>query len=915
MKKIITIAGLCSMLWGTSFAQQTNALPGNGNAKHGEPKTAISKTYTKGLSPFTARLIAELYQSSQHTPEQEKALIEKYDLKRIGSDLYVNAFVLMSETGNVSNLLDFGVLPGKTMGSKLTALIPIKNLIALSTNNAVKYIQVAEKAKTLMEEAKGFTWVDLVHNGVDLDAPYHGTGVVVGIIDIGFDYTHPNFYDSTLSTYRVQRVWEQNNTVGNSPSSFNYGVELIGENQILAAEADIEDASHGTHVAGIAAGGGAALGSAYMGVAPESEIVLVSVGNSITNTEVADAIAYIFEYADMVEKPCVINMSLGQHIGPHDGESFFDKFCDDIVSEGRLLVGAAGNEGEKYLHLNKTFVGNDSLLHSFVFFPYSDLGPNGQTILDIWGTAGDNFQLSVNIYNKTTQTFVDFTPYINAAADTTYGFILSDGDMIGPDECTLSISTEINELNNKPRILIELDFTSQDDTSHYVLVEIIAKNTHIDMWASDIHSAPGHAEFESFGFSYPWVTGSNSSTVGEIGGTGNSVITVGAYTSKNQWTNLDDFIFSKTDTLEAIAPFSSLGPTADGRTKPDITAPGNVVFSSVSSYDSNYGPTADEVVGGISIGNDTWYFAKMEGTSMATPMVTGILALWLQAYPYLTTEQAKMIMKANAYKDSFTGNIGTAGSNVWGWGKIDAHEGILDLISRVPEAPSITPDGQIEICDNEVLELAAPEGFDTYYWSNDEDTETIEVTESGTYAVKVKINGFWSPWSDAVEVEVFEAPPVPTITVTNNILTSSATTGNQWYLNGTAIAGATAKTHTAIQSGMYMVVVTADNDCASESESENVILTSLQEGAQQPNVAIYPNPAHTHINITMNEVADHIHITLYDPIGRVAYQTLLNKVNGNTQIQIPTEKLEAGIYTIQLNTQQQKVTHRIVIAH
>ncbi len=118
-----------------------------------------------------------------------------------------------------------------------------------------------------------------------------------------------------------------------------------------------------------------------------------------------------------------------------------------------------------------------------------------------------------------------------------------------------------------------------------------------------------------------------------------------------------------------IASFSSKGPTVDGRIKPDITAPGNIVVSSVNSFDSNFISTSPEVVAGTTDGFKNWWYAKLQGTSMSAPVVTGIIALWLEARPDLDPDDIKAIFDNTAIQDSFTGNVN---NNTWGRGKIDA---------------------------------------------------------------------------------------------------------------------------------------------------------------------------------------------------------------------------------------------------
>ena len=156
----------------------------------------------------------------------------------------------------------------------------------------------------------------MVQNGIaPLTGPYFGKDVVVGIIDNGFEYGHPNFYNKDHTAYRVKRVWDQNVDTGTPPTGFSYGVEYINQDSILKVAYDLPDASHGTHVAGIAAGADRTNGNTYYGIAGDADIVLVSYLSD--DTDIANGIKYIYDYATSVGKPCVINLSLGSYMGPH----------------------------------------------------------------------------------------------------------------------------------------------------------------------------------------------------------------------------------------------------------------------------------------------------------------------------------------------------------------------------------------------------------------------------------------------------------------------------------------------------------------------------------------------------------------------------------------------------------------------
>ena len=166
-----------------------------------------------------------------------------------------------------------------------------------------------------------------------------------------------------------------------------------------------------------------------------------------------------------------------------------------------------------------------------------------------------------------------------------------------------------------------------------------------------------------------WTAGDEHSTMGEIGGTGNSIISVGAYVSSNSYKAENSSSETPTGTiLGSLASFSSIGPRADGVVKPDITAPGAIVCSSVSSAGSI------SIVGKtVNWQNKNYRYGYMSGTSMSAPYVTGVLATWLQAYPRLNPQLVKEIFKT-------TSEIDEEGDNSWGYGKIDAWEGIKKAI-------------------------------------------------------------------------------------------------------------------------------------------------------------------------------------------------------------------------------------------
>ena len=199
------------------------------------------------------------------------------------------------------------------------------------------------------------------------------------------------FRDASGEGLRIKRVWNQSSSTGKAPAKYGYGVELSSYDEIVAATCDSGNGFHATHVTNIATGSDPKTKNS--GIAPDAEIVFVSFGTN--SSDVANAIQYIFEYADEVDKPCVINMSLGSHMGPHDGTSSLDKLIDELTGPGRIIVGAVGNEGESKMHVHKKFTDSDNTVKTML--AYSSDKAKEATALEIWGDTGSNLKVKVGI--------------------------------------------------------------------------------------------------------------------------------------------------------------------------------------------------------------------------------------------------------------------------------------------------------------------------------------------------------------------------------------------------------------------------------------------------------------------------------------------------------------------------------------
>lgn len=580
----------------------------------------------------------------------------------------LNAYLHASRQLDRKQLERLSIKVNVDLGDLLTIQLPDTSLTALAALEGVGYVQAATPVRPMMDLARAAAGADLVATGNGLSQAYAGSGIVVGVIDAGFDYTHPNFYDAAGQSLRIKRVWEQKYSGGTPPQGFSYGSEFTSPEAILAAGGDVTTNSHGTHVAGIAAGAYESADVPWRGIAAEADIVLVSMGEAQeNNVNISDAIAYIYQYAEQEGKPCVINMSLGQQIGPHDGTSAFDRLADRLQGAGRLLVGSSGNFGTSKIHVSKVFSGaGDGDLRTLVSYKSTPSAINCGGEVDIWGTEGMKYDVQVVVYNYSRNEIVDATQAMDASlpegATQEYTFSSSAAG-------TVLLTTEINPLNGKPHTLVSLALRSLR-YNHAVGIIVTPRSAgEVHAWADDTYVQFTNRDLEG------WQDGDTRHTLAEIGGTGTQIISVGAYATRTSYVTAGSSREQSTgETLGDIATFSSTGNALDGRMKPDVAAPGTFIASSVSSHDA--GLSSYPLAGTTEWNGKTYSYAYMQGTSMAAPFVTGVVATWLQANPDLTPDDIRDVLRETSVHDEFTDGAASPGSSSWGYGKINAYDGL-----------------------------------------------------------------------------------------------------------------------------------------------------------------------------------------------------------------------------------------------
>lgn len=582
----------------------------------------------------------------------------------------------------------------------------------LSEFEEVSRISLASEVKQLLDNARRVTGVADLHAGKDLNQAYTGKGVIVGMMDTGVDPNHANFLKNGKS--RVGKMWV---ITGSNGAISEYDAV-----DIPSFTTDASSGTHGTHVMGIMGGYSELTGEViyinettgksvkrsnyaipYYGVARDAE--LVPCCGTLQGNNIMLAAGKVRDYAKAQGKPAVFNMSLGINIGPHDGTSSTNQYLSNLGKDMIICI-SAGNEGQSPVSLEKTFTATDKSVKTFV-----SKTSVAQGVLDIWGS--DNTPLSVKF----------------AAVNKTTGEIVYSYTLQGKSE-DQSV-TVAGKSYNAPGYVIEQAFTDCFGSTGYVVMssKIDPTNNRYNIYASCNLSAGTSSQGIAPAFivegpagktAYMYVGGLLSMVSNDLAGysdgddhqsindmaCGDNVISVGAFVNKQSWPALNGSPGYRGVTVNDIAPFSSYGKTFSGKQLPEITGPGMGMISSYSHYyiankndEDGYASNGEPnySVAKIKHGNRTSYWKEMSGTSMSSPFVAGVIALWLEADPTLTVDDVKNIMKETADNDEFT----AVNPERWGYGKINALAGIKKILGSSGIAGVVTDGADMIVTPSE----------------------------------------------------------------------------------------------------------------------------------------------------------------------------------------------------------------------
>ncbi len=701
-------------------------------------RTIIMMTVTMALctasavaqaSPMDLSLRAIVRDAQQGEALASKSLVRENDA------LFVPCFIKSSDVNATVDAVEaWGGSVGAIAGDVLSARLPLDVVEIIAARAEVTAMEAAGHLSSKMNTARYYSGVQTVQEGGGgLGTAYHGTNVVVGIVDESLDYGHPDFLKSTGKT-RVQYVQQTEDGT----------LLTCTKGQIDAGSCSITDEGqggvHGTHVTGIAAGGNAT----YTGVANLADIMFVFVGagnngdsGGTFGTNVLEGVDVIFEKADVLDKAAVVNLSLGTSIGAHDGTSLLEQGLTALSSTkgGRIIVNAAGNEdlvpalfsGDQRTYLGglhhsiSVAAGESKAVRVMVLSGASAAALfTGGSLVETWLDAGQKDTCSVAALGYTEgRASQDFTfPGIATtddaelatgdvpfATDTSDDVTATDGTVIA------SIGVDAQDSrNDRPhaQVLFKPSGSRGSALNNYwfdVVIRASGGACTGHMWlyydVTSVHDFLQNVAGAGFDVGagaeagYALADGDSFYTA-TVPSTASGVIAVGSFmppkpvgAATSSWTGDNGITYDQAvvadggygSTTADLSSFSSLGPEADATetTKPDIVAPGEPIIAAKAR-----GSTLSSA---ITVGEN---YYKAAGTSMASPHVTGIVALLLERNNTLSVSQVRTALQTGASTDGMTAKTVVA-ANSYGAGKVNAVN-VLASVSADTSAYSGTGD-------------------------------------------------------------------------------------------------------------------------------------------------------------------------------------------------------------------------------
>lgn len=788
-------------------------------------------------------------------------------------------------------------------------VLPASAFSEISNEPLIRFVEFnAARGEALGDQMILNNNIGPAHQGLaPLPEAYTGNDVIIGIIDTGLELAHPDFQHPDGST-RVIALWDQKQAADDPqrvPEPYGYGQEYTAEDIDAGISGHNDQAQyfgHGSTVSGIALGNANATGD-FPGVAREADIIVVSSDFNRQNwtMTVAEAVEWIFDRAEAIGKPAVVNASLGAYLGSHDALDAPALHIESLLDEapGRAMICAAGNsQAWDPYHLGYNIPENDTAF-TWLVYNAQALG-SGAVFIEAWADADEfeNAQFTVGADVISPEpAFRGYAPWRNAAANLNQ--VLTD-TLFFNDATIGIVQSWVGQRGDQ--YLIQAVVT-EPFSSQYRFRFATTGGGRIDAWSS---SNIGTSNMVSAGLptpaAYPpmqqYRLPDKEMTMVDSWACSDKVVTVGNYVNRTEFPNAAGGITTYPDLIQGqISPNSSSGPTRDFRQKPEIAASGDVTLSAGRlAYLStllNVDPEKVSVSGMHYVNG---------GTSMASPVVAGAAALFFQRCSAADHQDFRTALIENAVADQFTGAL--PGFR-FGHGKLDVFGLLLSTVEPVAVAGPVEP-----LCEGESAVLTAGGGLDEYLWNTGAEGPELSTDISGTYTVEARDDKACLQMSTPVSVEFETSPAIPIIFLQDGILAADGDAASwQWYLDGTPVSGADGQLLEPSAPGMYTIEAVSENGCTSLSEPFDFGFVSVDESTAEA-FGLYPNPSSGTVHLTANKALTEVRV--FDLTGKAVYSESLRLPAGEQRV-LSLGRLDAGLYILSASSEGNFFTAKLVL--
>ena len=603
--------------------------------------------------------------------------------------LYYPVIIEIDDDSALDDIDALGTVIWRRRDNMLLGCVPRQNISQLQDIAHVSSAAIGTRLSLTSDRSRKWSNVAPVYAGTATDkcGALDGSGVTVGLCDIGIDPNHIAFrHDGDAAA--PSRISVVTHYVDSTAR------RLIADTPeaVAAWTTDTPDETHGTHVCAIMASG--YKGNPYHGYAPGADIVATT--SQLYDVALLCGIEDVIERAQSLGQPAVVNLSISSLIGPRDGTDAVCRYIDKCAQDA-VICFAAGNYGQSKFAIHHDFTTQAPTVGTIIDnrVTWSGMDVNGYT--DIWGHDDTPLQLRVIIYDFDTKAIIYRSPWHGGPTNPQGTATLSAGtagawnEGTYSSESSITISWDIDRHNRRTHFAVLSDMHSLSLrqsgpwSRYYFGYEIQGtQGASVDIYADGTQTFLRSCGIP--GMSEGTARGAFNNLASPSG-----VLAIGGYDNRATVPMLD----GTETTYSGInpgypMPYTSYGNTFDGRHIPDFCAPANTVISAMSRYYREAHPEGYTVLTETTAADGTRYAWYDEGgTSMASPAVAGIVALWLQADRTLSAQDIRDIVAHSARTD-----LPDPANPRWGFGAIDAaaglkyhldHQGISDISIDTPD--------------------------------------------------------------------------------------------------------------------------------------------------------------------------------------------------------------------------------------